>query len=88
MIQKYVLQTLASKDGQHVLTAAAPPGVVDGAHYAPGLHAHVAVSRGDDSTPLYRSERALARAGYPIARSTLCTLSHRTAEQLPPSTTR
>jgi transposase len=84
VIQKYVLQTLASKDGQHVLTAAAPPGVVDGGHYGPGLHAHVAVSRGDDSIPLYRSERALARAGYPIARSTLCTLFHRTAEQLTP----
>jgi hypothetical protein len=33
---------------------------------------------------LYRSERALARAGYPIARSTLCVLFHRTAEQLAP----
>lgn len=84
VIQKYVLQTLASKDGLHVITAAAPPGVVDGGHYGPGLHAHVAVSRGDDSIPLYRSEKALARAGYPIARSTLCALFHRTAEQLRP----
>ena len=84
VIQKYVLQTLASKDGEHVLTAQAPPGVVDGGHYGPGLHAHVAVSRGDDSIPLYRSERALERAGYPIARSTLCALFHRTAEQLKP----
>lgn len=84
VIQKYVLQTLASKDGQHVITAQAPPGVVDGGHYGPGLHAHVAVTRGDDSIPLYRSERALARAGYPIARSTLCALFHRTAEQLVP----
>lgn len=84
VIQKYVLQTLASKDGHFVLTAAPPPGVVDGGHYGPGLHAHVAVSRGDDSIPLYRSEKALARAGYPIARSTLCSLFHRTAEQLEP----
>jgi len=84
VIQKYVLQTLASKDGQHVITAQAPLGVIDGGHYGPGLHAHVAVSRGDDSIPLYRSERALARAGYPIARSTLCTLFHRVAEQLAP----
>jgi transposase len=84
VIQKYVLQTLASKDGQHVITAQAPPGVVDGGHYGPGLHAHVAVSRGDDSIPLYRSEKALARAGHPIARSTLCALFHRTAEQLAP----
>jgi transposase len=84
VIQKYVLQTLASKDGQHVITAEAPAGVIDGGHYGPSLHAHVAVTRGDDSIPLYRSERALARAGYPIARSTLCTLFHRVAEQLAP----
>ena len=82
VIQQFVLQTLVSKDGQHYLTAEPPPGVVDGGHYGPGLHAHVAVSRCDDTTPLYRSERALERAGHPIARSTLCALFHRTAEQL------
>ena len=71
VIQKYVLQTLASKDGKHMVTAEAPPGVIDGGHYGPGLHAHVAVTRGSDSMPLYRSERALERAGHPIARSTL-----------------
>jgi transposase len=82
IIQHFVLQTLASKDGKHYVTATPPPGVVDGGHYGPGLHAHVAVSRCDDTTPLYRSERALERAGYPVARSTLCALFHRTAEQL------
>ncbi len=84
VIQQFVLQTLASKDGQHIITAATPPGVVDGGHYGPGLHAHVAVSRCDDSMPLCRSEKALERAGYGIARSTLCTIFHRTAEQLAP----
>jgi transposase len=34
--------------------------------------------------PLYGSEKALERAGYPIARSTLCSVFHRTAEQLRP----
>ena len=84
VIQQYVLQTLTSKDGTHFITATPPPGVVDGGHFGPGLHAHVAVSRCDDSMPLYRSEKALARAGYAIARSTLCSLFHRTAEQLAP----
>src|ERR1700690_1168167 len=36
VIQQFVLQTLASKDGQHIITAATPPGVVDGGHYGPG----------------------------------------------------
>ena len=83
-IQRFVLETLISTDGTQIVTAEAPAGVVDGGHYGPGLHAHVAVSRCDDIMPLYGSEKALERAGYPIARSTLCTLFHRTAEQLRP----
>lgn len=84
VIQRFVLQTLASKDGDYIITASPPPGVVDGGHYGPGLHAHVAVSRCADSMPLCRTEKALGRAGSPIARSTLCALFHRTAEQLKP----
>jgi hypothetical protein len=34
--------------------------------------------------PFHRSERSFSRAGLPIARSTLCTLFHRTAELLVP----
>jgi len=84
VIHRYILQTLASKDGEHIITAAAPPGVVDGGHFGPGLHAHIAVTRCDDSMPLCRTEKALGRAGYAVARSTLCSLFHRTAEQLKP----
>jgi len=84
VLQRFVLQVLASKDGEHIITAASPPGVVDGGLYGPGLHAHVAVSRCDDSMPLCRTEKTLTRAGAPIARSTLCSLFHRTAEQLRP----
>lgn len=84
VLQRFVLQTLASKDGEHIVTASPPPGVVDGGLYGPGLHAHVAVSRCADSMPLCRTEKTLSRAGSPIARSTLCTLFHRTAEQLKP----
>jgi len=84
VIQRFVLETLKSKDGEHIITAEGPPSVVDGGHYGPGLHAHVVVSRCDDIMPLYGSEKALERAGYPIARSVLCTMFHRTAEQLRP----
>jgi transposase len=82
IIERFVLETLISSDGSQIITAEAPSGVVDGGHYGPGLHAHVAVSRCDDIMPLYGSEKALERAGFPIARSTLCSIFHRTAEQL------
>jgi transposase len=84
IIQRFILETMISKDGEHIIVANAPPGVVDGGHYGPGLHAHVVVSRCDDTMPLYGSEKALERAGYPIARSTLCTMFHRVADQLRP----
>jgi len=77
IIQQFVLETLISIDGTQIVTAEAPPGVIDGGHYGPGLHAHVVVSRCDDIMPLYGSEKALERAGYPIARSTLRKSGHR-----------
>ena len=84
IIERFILETMISKDGEHIIVAEAPPGVVNGGHYGPGLHAHVVVSRCDDTMPLYGSEKALERAGYPIARSTLCTMFHRVADQLQP----
>ena len=82
VIERFILQTLASKDGEHYITAAAPPGVVEGSHYGPGFYAHVAVSRCDDTMPFYGTAKALERAGCPIARSTLCAVFHRTSECL------
>jgi len=84
IIQQFMLETLISKDGTQIITAEAPASVIDGGHYGPGLHAHVVVSRCDDIMPLYGSEKALERAGYPVARSTLCSIFHRSAEQLRP----
>lgn len=84
VVQRYILQTLASKDGQHIITATTPPGVVDGGHFGPGLHAHIAVTRCDDSMPLCRTAKSLGRAGYAVARSTLGSLFHRVADQLKP----
>lgn len=84
VVVEYVLQTLASNDGDHIISAAAPPAVADGGHYGPGLYAHVVVSKCDDSLPLYRIEKAFAREGFTIPRSTLCSLFHRAAELLAP----
>ena len=84
VIQRFVLQTIVSKDGAHYITAEAPPGVTEGSHYGPGFYAYVAVSRCDDIMPFYGSSKALERAGCPVARSTLCALFHRAAESLEP----
>ena len=84
VVVEYQLQTLTSKDGLHVVKAEAPPTVIEGGHYGPGLHAHVVVAKCADSLPLYRIEKMLERAGCAIARSSLCGLFHRSAELLLP----
>lgn len=84
VVVEYTLQTLASKDGEHIVKAQAPASVIEGGHYGPGVYAHVITSKCDDSQPLYRIERMMQRAGCPIARSTLCSFFHRGAELLGP----
>jgi transposase len=84
VVVEYQLQTLASKAGDLLVKAKAPAGVVEGGHYGPGLYAHVITSKCADSLPLHRIETMLERAGYPIARSTLCDLFHRSADLLEP----
>ena len=84
VVVEYHLQTLASRDGDVIVKAQAPAGVVEGGHYGPGLYAHVITAKCADSLPLHRIERMLERAGCPIARSTLCELFHRSAELLDP----
>jgi len=81
---KYTLQTLASKDGEHIVTAPAPPAVIEGGHYGPGVYADVVINKCLDSLPLYRIERRHERSGFPISRSTLCALFHRAADILGP----
>lgn len=62
----------------------APPRVVEGGLYGPGLHAHVAVAKCADSIPLDRQAKAFKRAGVPLSKSTLCDLFHRSAALLSP----
>jgi transposase len=58
------------KDG--VATAPTAPGPIAGGLAAPGLLAHVLVSKFVEHMPLYRQQDELARAGILISRSTLC----------------
>jgi transposase len=51
---------------------------------APGLLAHVIVSKFVDHLPLYRLERQFARQGVPLSRQTLCDWLARSAELLTP----
>jgi len=88
VVVEYVLERVASRDGEHIISAAAPPGVVEGGQYGPGVYAHVAVAKCDDSLPLYRIEKGFARDGFTIPRSTLCGLFHRGAELLEPISAR
>jgi transposase len=81
---RYILETLASKDGEHIVRATPPPGMGKGVQYGPGIHANVVAAKCADSMPLYRIAKRLDRAGVTTARSTLCSMFHRAAELLVP----
>jgi transposase len=80
----YVLETLASKDGLHIVAANSPPSVQEGGLYGPGVYARIVVAKTDDSLPLHRIAKIFARDGAAIAASTLGALFHRAAELLAP----
>lgn len=81
---RYILETLASRDGETIIRATAPAGVGKSVKYGPGIHANVVAAKCADSMPLYRISKRLGRAGVHMARSTLCSIFHRTAELLKP----
>jgi transposase len=56
----------------HVTVAPLPQQPIEKGLPAPGLLAHVAVSKYEDHLPLHRLERIFERAGLDIARSTMC----------------
>lgn len=82
--RRHIRRKKACKCGSHIVTAPAPTRVSDGVQYGPGFHAHVAVSKCSDSTPLYRQAKQFTRTGVPICRSTLCDIFHRSASLLLP----
>ncbi|MBC8426763.1 IS66 family transposase, partial [bacterium] len=80
----HVLQKLACRCGEYVVTAPGPRRVAEQTSYGPGLIAHLVVSKCADSTPMYRLEKQCKRAGMPLARSTMVDLFHRAAVELKP----
>ncbi|MFY1828658.1 IS66 family transposase [Myxococcus fulvus] len=73
--QVHLQETLACPCDAGIITAPAPKALEQG-QYGPGLLAHVVTAKCCDSIPLYRQAKALARAGMPVARTTLCDLFH------------
>lgn len=67
-----------------IVSSEIPANVVDGGRYGAGFHAHVVVSKVDDSLPLERQAKILARAGVEINKSTLNNIFHRVADLLNP----
>ena len=82
--QVHVQQVLACACGQGVVTAPAPPKVVDKGEYGPGFIAHVVASKCADAMPLHRLAQRVERGGVPMSRSTLTDLFHRAAEVVAP----
>ncbi|NPC53697.1 transposase, partial [Corallococcus exiguus] len=82
--QVHVQQVLSCACGQGVVTAPAPPKVVDKGEYGPGFLAHVVTSKCADAMPLHRLAQRIERGGVPMSRSTLTDLFHQAASVLLP----
>ncbi|MGH7282805.1 MAG: IS66 family transposase [Polyangiaceae bacterium] len=86
--QVHVRETLACACGEYIVTAPCPEKSTDKTRYGPGFIAHLLTAKCADSIPLYRLEKQYARAGVPIARSTMTDLFHRNAELVEPLSSR
>lgn len=80
----YQRETRACRCGEYIVTAPAPDRVGEGTRYAPSFVAHLVVSKCADAGAQHRLEKAYARIGLPIARSTMNDLFHRAADELRP----
>jgi transposase len=67
-----------------MVIAPVPERVTEGGYYGPGLHAHIVVSKCEDSLPIYRLAKQFKRQGFDIDDSTLNRLFHSTGELLTP----
>ena len=70
--------------GHQIVTADKPLSAIETGLAAPGLLAHVIVSKYADHLPLHRLERILERHGIDIARSTMCDWMAQCADALRP----
>ena len=85
---EHVQEVLRCRCNGFVVTAPGAPKVVEKGQYGASFLAHLAVSKCADHTPIYRIEKAFARQGIPVARSTMNELLHRASEILAPVWTR
>lgn len=81
---EHVQEVLRCRCNGFVITAPGAPKVVEKGQYGASFLAHLAVSKCADHLPIYRLEKAFARAGIPVARSTMNELLHRTSSILQP----
>lgn len=77
-------QKLACLCGGCIVTAPAPPKLIEGGHYGPGFAAFLIVEKCADSIPIYRIEKRFGRMGIPISRSTMNDIVHAAAEIVRP----
>lgn len=80
----YVQEVLRCECRNYVVTAPGAPKVVEQGHYGASFIAHLIVAKCVDSLPIYRLEKAFAREGMHIKRSTMNDLFHRGACILEP----
>lgn len=69
---------------EHVVTAPKPPSPIPGSQVAPGLLAHVAVSKYLDHWPLYRQGAVFERMGAVVHRSTMSQWMRKSGELVQP----
>jgi transposase len=81
---EHVQEVLRCGCGDYVVTAPGAPKVIEKGRYGASLLAHLAVAKCADHLPLYRLEKDFARRGFPLARSTMNDLLHRTSELTQP----
>lgn len=74
----------ACRNGCSIITAPAPPKVVEGGRFSSSLYADVVTKRSFDAIPFHRQADAFQRAGIPLSASTLCDLFHTAANVLAP----
>lgn len=77
---EHVQERLRCKCNGYVVTAPGVPRVIEGGRYGASFLAHLAVAKCADHLPIYRLEKEFARQGFPMARSTMNELLHRTSE--------
>lgn len=85
---EHVQEVLRCKCGDYVVTAPGAPKVIEKGRYGASLLAHLVTAKCADHLPLYRLEKDFARRGFPLARSTMNELLHRTGAITEPLWTR